>query len=146
MLYWVGPRDSDIDYVEGLFDGSVVLFGDEIRENSSSFCKHYHSRVNHNIIDEDQDNFTISEILFRLDNDPEARFMFYNPNIVFKIRKLKEIQEHIVCLNNESLMELVNNKISFHRYFERVARLLPTKTVKGEKCNFVSLKNIFNTF
>ena len=29
MLYWIGPRDSDIDYVEDLFDGSIVLFGDE---------------------------------------------------------------------------------------------------------------------
>lgn len=81
MLFWVGPRESDIDDTENIFDGAITLFGEEKGNNSSAFCNNYHSRVNHNIIDEDQDNFTVSEVLERLKKDADAKFVFYNPNM-----------------------------------------------------------------
>lgn len=143
MLYWVGPRDSDVSYTDDMFGGLITLFGDEKHENSSSYCKNYHSRVNHNIIDEDQDNFTITEILKRMEEDKEAKFMFYNPNIVYKINKLMEIQEHILCLNEPELMEQLNNKIYFRRLFENLVDMLDCRTVTSKECTYNNLKKLF---
>ena len=144
MLYWVGPRDSDVSYTRDFFDGMITLFGDETQhENSSSFCQNYHSRVNHNIIDEDQDNFTITEVINRLEQDDKAEFMFYNPNIVYKIKKLMEIKDQIICLNDSGLMRQINNKISFHKLFEKLVDMLNCKIIRSEECQYSNLKKIF---
>lgn len=143
MLYWIGPRDSDVSYTGNMFGGKITLFGNEENENSSVFCKNYHSRVNHNIIDEDQDNFTITEILNRLTEDHEAEFMFYNPNIVYKIKKLMEVKEHILCLNDAELMDRINNKISFRQLFEKEVDMLDCRTVVSEECRYDNLKRMF---
>lgn len=144
MLYWVGPRESDISYTGDMFDGVITLFGDEKNENSSAYCKNYHSRVNHNIIDDDQDNFTITEIMRRLEEDDEAEFLFYNPNIVYKIRKLMEVKKHIICLNDAELMEQINNKISFRKMFENLVDMLNCKIIISEECNYENLKKMFH--
>ena len=143
MLYWVGPRDSDISYTEDMFDGAITLFGDEVKKNSSAYCKNYHSRVNHNIIDDDQDNFTITEIINRLTEDSDARFIFYNPNIVYKIKRLTEFRDHILCLNNAKLMEQLNNKIRFRSEFETLVNMLDCKIVMSEQCKYENLKALF---
>lgn len=143
MLYWVGPRDSDISYTGEMFDGVISLFGDEKYKNSSAYCKNYHSRVNHNIIDDDQDNFTITEIINRLAEDQDAQFIFYNPNIVHKIKKLKEVRNHILCLNDAGLMERLNNKISFRKLFAPLVKMLDCKIVTAEQCQYENLKEVF---
>lgn len=143
MLYWVGPRDSDISYTGDMFDGAITLFGDEISKKSSAYCKNYHSRVNHNIIDVDQDNFTITEIINRLTEDHDAEFIFYNPNIVYKIKKLAEVRDHILCLNDAELMEKLNNKISFRKRFEALVNMLDCKIVTSEQCHYENLREIF---
>ncbi|MBP3459374.1 MAG: ATP-grasp domain-containing protein [Lachnospiraceae bacterium] len=143
MLYWIGPRDSDVSYTSDMFDGMITLFGDEKHGNSSAFCKNYHSRVNHNIIDEDQDNFTITEVMNRLSEDADAEFMFYNPNIVYKIKKLMDIRKHILCLNEAGLMELINNKISFRKIFKNLVDMLDCKIILSGECQYENLKKIF---
>lgn len=143
MLYWVGPRDSDISYTGDMFDGAITLFGDEINENSSAYCKNYHSRVNHNIIDDDQDNFTITEIINRLTEDCNAEFVFYNSNIVHKIKKLKEFRDHILCLNDAELMKQLNNKISFRKQFASLVNMLDCKIVQSDQCEYESLRDLF---
>lgn len=143
MLYWVGPRDSDISYTGDMFDGAITLFGDELYKNSSAYCKNYHSRVNHNIIDADQDNFTITEIMNRITEDHDAEFIFYNPNIVYKIKKLTEVRNHILCLNDVGLMEQLNNKIIFRKVFESLVNMLDCKIMTAEQCQYENLKEIF---
>lgn len=143
MLYWVGPRDSDISYTGDMFDGAITLFGDEKYKNSSAYCKNYHSRVNHNIIDVYQDNFTITEIINRLTEDSGAEFIFYNPNIVHKIKKLTEFRDHILCLNDAELMEQLNNKIRFRKLFENLVNMLDCKIVVSEQCQYEKLKEMF---
>lgn len=143
MLYWVGPRDSDISYTGDMFDGAITLFGDEINNNSSAYCKHYHSRVNHNIIDVDQDSFTFTEIANRIEKDKEAKFIFYNPNIVFKTEKLSEFRKYILCLNDVNLMRQLNNKIRFRKLFEDLVNMLVCMTVTSEQCQYENLREMF---
>ncbi len=145
MLFWVGPRESDIDDTENIFDGSITLFGEEKGDKSSAFCNNYHSRVNHNIIDEDQDNFTVSEILDRLKKDADAKFLFYNPNIVYKIQKLNGLRNHILCLNDENLMEKLNNKISFRELFAGHVNMLDCKIIKSTECDYRKLREMFSS-
>lgn len=144
MLYWVGPRDSDISYTGRMFDGAITLFGNETNKYSSAYCKHYHSRVNHNIIDVDQNSFTFTEIDKRIKEDQNAKFIFYNPNILSKIKKLPELRKYILCLNDLDLMRQLDNKISFRRLFENQVNMLDCKTVTSVQCQYENLIKMFN--
>ena len=46
-LYWVGPRQSDIDDTGALFRGSITIFGDNKKKNNTSYCDNL-KRINHN--------------------------------------------------------------------------------------------------
>ena len=45
-IYWVGPRESDILHTNGLFDGSVTIYGDD-KGGNRAFCN-LSRRINHN--------------------------------------------------------------------------------------------------
>ena len=46
-LYWIGPRQSDIEDIKELFVGSVTIYG-ENHNGNLSYCSN-NKRINHNI-------------------------------------------------------------------------------------------------
>ncbi len=87
-LYWVGPRESDIEAVKGLFVGSVTFFGNDSPDGyAEGPCRGNHTldrnkKVDHNNMgDESLDKFVYDTVLDIKEKDPKARFVMYNPNV-----------------------------------------------------------------
>jgi predicted ATP-grasp superfamily ATP-dependent carboligase len=133
-LYWVGVRQTDIADCEHLFCGSVTVFGDG-RGNNISMEQELGYRVDHN--DPDTiDRITrwwIKKLTRIIENDADSRFCFYNPIYVLRYHK-SAISSRIVCLNDESLLNLLDDKFRLKRHFARYGlpfKILPYKEVVG---------------
>lgn len=98
-LYWIGIRKSDLLCTEKMFDGSITIFGDGLNGNIA-LCKNLSRRIDHN------DNFNIIrdfynyEALKIINNNKNAKFMFYNPFVAYTLDK--RITERTLCLNSFS--------------------------------------------
>lgn len=132
----VGPREQDFEYTNGFFKGSVTLYGSG-RGNNVSYCAQNHIRINHNIPSQSQADFINSELRSRIREDPEVRFMSYDPNQAYDCDE--EIVARTVCLNPKPLMERLNHKMSFRHWAERICSVHHSDVLSGAECSFQSL-------
>lgn len=128
-IYWIGPRESDIDAVKHLFAGSITIFGSNENGNRS-FCnyKDFPMRIDHNNTSQESDRFLVDMAREYVENDRSAKFMLYNGNIYNSIDGFKELQEKyhcILCVNDSELMDCMNDKHNFHAWLEEKANILP---------------------
>lgn len=47
-IYWIGPRQSDIEDIDFPFAGSITIYGNN-KNGNLSYCKTNMQRINHNI-------------------------------------------------------------------------------------------------
>jgi len=94
-LYWIGPRESDIEAVKELFAGSVTFFGNggsdgygmshdgrEIATRGNHTLSR-DNKVDHNDMDARVlDKHVYYNVLKIIDGDPDARFLMYNANVI----------------------------------------------------------------
>ena len=89
-LYWIGPRESDIEAIKARFSGSITFFGNQGKEG---YCGEGASRGNHtlsreqkvdhnNLDDQSLDRFVYETVRKIKETDPRAKFMMYNPNVL----------------------------------------------------------------
>lgn len=146
-LYWIGPRESDIDAVRSMFSGSVTLFGSGMNGNRA-FCSETHlpERMDHNTDNDDADRFLLEEAIAILDHDPDAKFMFYNGNAFYggPFRNIKEkYAENFLCLNDEVLMRDLNNKNYFHDTFKNRLNVLDVESFNLADCDYHNVAKRF---
>lgn len=127
----VGPREQDFEYTNGFFSGSITLYGSGTAGNIS-YCRWKKERINHNVFSQEQEDFVNRELLKKIEQDPEVRFMSYDPNQVYSCNPA--IASRTVCLNEKALMDKLNHKISFrkmkapeNRGFQTLSLELPVK-------------------
>lgn len=132
----VGPREQDLEHTNGFFAGSVTLYGSG-RGSNVSYCAQNHIRINHNIPSQSQTDFINNELRSRIREDPDVRFMSYDPNQAYDCDE--EIVARTVCLNLKSLMERLNHKMSFRRWAERICSVHHSDVLSGAECSFQSL-------
>ena len=116
-LVWIGPRQSDINYTGNLFNNAVTLYGNK-EQNKASFCLTKDYRINHNHITDEQTAFMVEQEQMLIEQDPDVRFMTYNPNLIFECGKA--VTERTLCLNDEEIMTFLDSKISFRKFIERI--------------------------
>jgi hypothetical protein len=121
-LYWVGPRQSDIDDTGALFNGSITIFGDNKKKNNTSYCDDK-KRINHNKTNLDCDSFIIKRVEKLCEEDPDSQFMFYNP--IFAYQCSSDVRKHSVCLNPYSLLIKLSNKQRSRLFVEKVIDTIP---------------------
>ena len=143
-LYWYGARQSDIQYTDDLFDGSITLFGDNAN-NNVAFCNESPLRINHNIITVDQDNFTIQRLLELHRNHPNAKCMFYNPAIFYNYEKIVGLKDMIVCLNDRDVLQRTGDKLKFRELMCGKVPFIKYYQVKREECTYKNLCEKFNS-
>lgn len=97
-LYWIGPRESDIEAVKGLFSGSITFFGDGgsdgYAQNGPESCRGNKTRsrklkADHNDMgDVSLDKFvfeSVNEIIKIYDDlgmKNKVKFLMYNANVL----------------------------------------------------------------
>lgn len=130
-LFWIGPRESDISYIEALFDGSVTIFGDNNGGNVSC-CKTYNRRINHNFSNFEMDDFMERTEIELIRKFPDIKFMAYNPNLMFHSQR--EIVKRTVCLNDTAVMAMLNSKKNFRNFARHYVSVLPYTLIVGKLC------------
>lgn len=143
-LFWYGARQSDIQYTDDLFDGSITLFGDN-ENNNVSFCNENPKRINHNIITVDQDNFTIQRLLELHRNHPTAKCMFYNPSIFYNFEKIANLRDMIVCLNDKDVLRCTSDKLKFRELMNGQVSFIKYLRLKREECSYKILSEKFES-
>ena len=139
MLFWSGPRESDIDYTGDLFAGSATFYGSNIGSNSS-FCGSNATRINHNIFHQDASDFILNWQLDTIAEHPDCKFMSYNPNNVYGAPEA--VVSRTICLNDEQLMEMLNNKIKFRDLISGKFPSIPANIFKGSECLYTHLSGL----
>ena len=139
----IGPREQDFFFTNGLFDGSVTLFGSGINGNIS-YATSQKYRINHNIFSQEQTDFTNQNMMNIIDENPDVKFMSYDPNLAFLCDK--EITKRTVCLNDKKLMDILNNKISFREWAEDTCVIHCSKLLYGKECTYENLQRLIPNY
>lgn len=136
MLFWSGPRESDIAYTGDLFAGSATFYGSDTGSNRS-YCGVNSTRINHNLFHQDASNFILNWQLDIIQKYPDCRFVSYNPNNVYGAPEA--VVSRTICLNDERLMETLNNKIKFRELIDGEFPSIPAIIIKGKDCLYSHL-------
>lgn len=139
-IVWVGVRESEIKYCD-FINVSISLFGN----NSNSLQNQIKKRINHNneknyaLIDD----FYNKEIIKQIEKNSNIKFMYYSQIYSYYSMKKLGLLNHIICLNNQDLINFVNNKFKIKEYLRNYIPILNYVYIKGKDCNFEKLRKKF---
>lgn len=137
--FWTGPRESDIAYTDNLFSGSGTIYGSNIG-NNRSFCAEKLTRINHNNTNLEASDFILRWQQAHIKENPDCRFMSYNPNCVFGAPE--DVISRTICINDAGTMDQLNNKLKTRRLLENIVPMLPASCFAGGDCRLsVLLRN-----
>lgn len=142
-LIAIGPREQDFSYNGNFFDGSITLYGSGVGKNKS-YCANKCKRINHNIFSDDQAEFIDNEAMKMISVNSNVRFMSYDPNQAFFCNK--EITDRTICLNEKTLMDKMNNKITFRAWAKPFCDVQMSQLLYGYQCNYDTLSSRFNGY
>ncbi len=141
-LYWMGIRESEVCYVKGFFEDSIIFFG-----NKQKGIKPLNQAINKNLNHNDEKNDAImaayrkSQMSNILAKYPDAEFMFYNQ---IKALKYYKGNRNIICLNDEALINKMSDKLFAREYFKIKVPCLQHYILFGREISCEKLKELFN--
>lgn len=127
-IYWVGIRESDLLAVDGLYSGSITFFGSGKNGNRCLF-QGKTARKDHNQKDPLFERFYTQTMQQVLQEDPVARFMFYNQDMIYYTDPI--LREHIICYNKQGILQALNNKMLCKLWLKEQVPLLPSIQMFG---------------
>ncbi len=136
-LYWVGIRQSEIEMISNMFDGSVCLFG-KIKPNKFVYK---HERCNQNIITDKMYNYYLETLKYIIHQNPNCKFMFYNQNKAYSYGN--EILEHSICCNSKMLLDNLSDKIWVRKIFSQIVKAVPSIELTITEQNISKSSEIF---
>ena len=129
-LYWTGARSSDTKYTGRLFKGSFTIYGNN-RDGNLAYCATNELRIDHNVESKEASAFIQENQLRLIEEDPDCRFMAYNPNCVFGAPD--SILKRTLCLNDAAVMNLIDNKISFRNLVSPLVPMIECRIRTGSE-------------
>ena len=125
---WVGPRDIDC-LQDSLFSDKVSYYSDK---NILAFreAKIYGNKFN---------KFIKKKMLQILKKHPDAKFIFYNPGIAYHLDIT--LRQYVLCLNDNNLLSLLNDKIYTRYWLQRCVPVLPSIIMDAPNLSFQELEN-----
>ena len=139
----IGPREQDFVHTNNFFSGSITLYGSNQGKNISYSGSHRY-RINHNIFTEDQGRFVEREMLKKVEEDPDVRFMSYDPNQAYDCDN--RIVQRTLCLNDREQMRILNYKVSFREWVKDVCRVQNSDLLYGYECTYQKLRERYKTY
>lgn len=139
-IYWVGPRESDIQDIESLFAGSITTYGSNCG-NNKSYCQSNTNRINHNMHNNDCDNFIQVQLKRLIYEDDSVRFLFYNPYFSYDFDM--EIAEHSICVNDYDLLTQLHDKTRCRVMFQQTIKTIPFVSLSGMECTYNHIRDYF---
>lgn len=142
-IYWVGPRQSDIEGIDEYFAGSVTIYGDNTNGNIA-YCKTHNCRINHNVDNFDCNLFFQNKLDEICQIDPDSKFLFYNFSYAYQFNN--NIKEHIIGLNSFGLLDKLSDKIRCRVLLKNLVPTVPFVTLKGNECSYSNICNYFRGY
>lgn len=139
----IGPREQDFSHTGDFFKGSVTLYGSGL-DGNVSYCNSKKVRINHNVFNIDQDSFVNKELEKWIENNPNIKFMSYDPNQAFLCGE--DVIKRTLCLNNKSLMNKLNNKSTFRKWAKPLCEVQNSLILVGKQCTYENLTGIFSGY
>ncbi len=142
-LIWVGIRESEVKYSD-FIDNSICIFGN----NDNCLENQIKKRINHNnekhytSIDE----FYNKEVVKQIEKNSNIKFMYYSQIYSYDCMKKLGLLDHVICLNNQDLIEFVNNKFKIKSYLKDYIPILDYIFVNGKNFDFRNLKNKYGNY
>lgn len=137
-IIWVGNKYSDIKNCNNFFSHSINLYGPN-NQNTFSFP---YTRLSNSLNITNADRFINYKAHRILLEYPDAVFMFYNPTRAFSMDF--EIKQRTICINNQSLLNMLNNKSICHNLFSNILNFAPYVNLFGKEISLESLRTVFN--
>lgn len=136
----IGPREQDFEDTNGMFSGSITLYGNN-RGSNISYCGSRGIRINHNVFTQDQADFVNEEMLRRVHEDPDVLFLSYDPNQAYDCDEA--VLRRTLCLNDQKLMDRLNHKISFRNWAKSLCPVFQSQLIPGKQCSYPQLVERF---
>lgn len=135
---YIGPKQSTIKN-NNFFDYSLTLFGSNTENNISyeTFLTFEYWNPDNNLKEVTIYNNEMKRINY------EAEIMAHDPYLISKCSIPKNL--HLVCLNDKSLLELLNNKFKVRELFQNEIPMLKYYYVKGGDFKYKNFKHLGDT-
>lgn len=138
-IYWLGIRESDLLSVDFLYHGSITFFGNGKNGNICLFNEEI-ARKNHNIELEIFKKFNKTAILQILHEDPDAKFMFYNPILAYSLEN--NLKDKVICLNEIGILKVINDKMLCKLWLRDTVKMIETIQMFGNELNLTTLNSL----
>lgn len=139
-LYWIGIRESELSHVQGLFAGSITIFGSG-QNGNRSFEQQYHIRYDYDQNNDVWNDFvrrSAAEIVFV---DPNCQFLLYSPDEIESFGP--EVAGRVVCQNHPALLKLLENKFLTRQWLSEYVPILEYKMQYGAALNYHDIQKTF---
>lgn len=137
--YWIGKYESDVN--KYFFYGSITYYGTN-KKNNISYCPQnirIDSKWNNEFI-----RFIANEINNIISINNKSFFMFYNPNWAYEVINISPLLEkYIVCLNDKTIVSLLNNKVQTKIWMSNFCDIPPFKLATKLECRYSKLVSLF---
>lgn len=142
-LYWVGIRESEIEFCKEFFTNSITIFGN----TNISMQQKLNKVIDHNNVKNFEliDDFFNEEMKKLVKENPDTRFMYYSQINSYDSVKEIGLLDNVICLNNQDLINYISNKFELKKLFKNIVPILDYKILSGKYCNYDYLSKIFNT-
>lgn len=127
-LYWIGIRESELEDVQGLFAGSITVFGSG-QNGNRAFEQRFHVRYDYNLDNDEWNRFVVTVAREVIEQDPNCRFLLYSPDEAGIYGA--EVERRALCQNPESLLALLGNKFLTRQWLSDYVPILPYKMQHG---------------
>lgn len=125
---WVGPRDIDC-LQDPFFSEKICYFSNQnIKEKREA-----------NIYGNTFNEYIENSMIKILEKQPEAKFIFYNPRIAYHLES--ELHQYIECLNDCTLLDILNDKIYTRYWLSRYIPTLPAITISASNLSFQNIEH-----
>lgn len=136
---YVGIRESDITIHQEKFKESICLF------NSDPKKQPCYLRLNQNIDNKNILPYYTNQLISFHKKYPECYFVFYNPSTAYKYPK--EIIKNTICLNQQKILDLLNNKLFLKKWLdEHEIPVIKYETFLGKEILYSKLSHHFNHY
>ena len=139
-IYWIGIRESEIIDTQGLFSGSITIFGSG-KNGNRSFERNNHLRFDYNQDYPGWEQFVRNSAEAILTEEPTSLFMLYDTEELDAFGPI--IVQRAICINNPSLISLLGNKFQTRQWLHEIVPILPYWMGKGASLNYSALQNFF---
>ena len=136
-LYWVGIKESEIRSCKDLFAGSITYNGSG-KDGNISYTHIYGEILNYNNDSSKLDSFMRNTLLDLIEEIPDIKFMFYTPYYAYFLGE--EITCHTICLNEQSVLSLLRDKLKSRLWLANTIPVLSTIALPGIECLLPNLK------